>query len=56
MGLWSEVIENVGGQLATAGFCTKLQLEEARDCYDSWVKTELIKQTLAMRAIIRRVP
>lgn len=56
MGLWSEVIENVGGQLATAGFCTKLQLEEARDCYDSRVKTELIKQTLAMRAIIGRVP
>ena len=21
--LWSEVIENVGGQLSTAGFCTK---------------------------------
>jgi hypothetical protein len=56
MGLGSEVIENLGGQLATAGFCTKLQLEEARDCYDSWVKTELIKQTLAMRAIIGIVP
>ena len=24
--LWSEVIENVGGQLATAGFCTESQL------------------------------
>lgn len=34
--LWSEVIENVRGQLATGGFCTDFQLEEARECYDSW--------------------
>jgi ubiquinone/menaquinone biosynthesis C-methylase UbiE len=54
--LWSEVIENVGGQLATAGFCTELQLEEARECYDSWAKTELVKQTLAMRAVTGIVP
>ncbi len=49
--LWSEVIKNVGEQLVTAGFCTELQLQEARECYDPWVKTELMKQTLAMRAI-----
>ena len=54
--LWSEVIENLGGQLATAGFCTNVQLQEARDAYDSWAKTELIKQALAMRAIIGIVP
>jgi hypothetical protein len=54
--LWSEVIENVGGQLATAGFCTKRQLDQARECYDSWAKTVLVKQTLAMRAITGVVP
>jgi len=54
--LWSEVIENVGGQLTTAGFCTKRQLDEARECYDSWAKTALVKQTLAMRAITGVVP
>jgi SAM-dependent methyltransferase len=54
--LWSEVIENVGGQLSMAGFCTKRQLEEARECYDSWAKTALVKQTLAMRAITGIVP
>ena len=54
--LWSEVIDNVGGQLATTGFCTKRQLEEARECYDSWAKTALVKQTLAMRAITGIAP
>ena len=54
--LWSDVIENVGGQLATAGFCTKHQLEAARECYDSWAKTALLKQTLAMRAVTGIVP
>ena len=29
----------------------KRQLEEARECYDSWAKSALVKQTLAMRAI-----
>jgi SAM-dependent methyltransferase len=55
-GLWSAVIESIGPQLETAGFCTKLQLHNARDCYDSWVKTVLMKQTLAMRAVIGRAP
>ena len=54
--LWSEVIENVGAQLATAGFCTKRQLEEARECYDFWAKEALVKQTLAMRATTGIVP
>ncbi len=49
--LWSEVIENVGEQLATAGFCTESQLREARECFDSWAKTELRKQVIAMRAV-----
>jgi SAM-dependent methyltransferase len=54
--LWSEVIVNVRGQLAAAGFCTEFQLQEALGCYDSWVKTELVKQTLAMRAVTGIVP
>jgi SAM-dependent methyltransferase len=54
--LWSEVIKNVGGQLATAGFCTYFQLEEARERYDSWAATALRKQTLAMRAVTGIVP
>ena len=54
--VWSEVIENLGGQLATAGFCTEFQLEEARECYDSWAKTALVKQTLAMCAVTGIVP
>lgn len=54
--LWSEVIENVGGQVMTAGFCTGIQLAEAQECYSAWTKTELVKQTLAMRATTGRVP
>jgi hypothetical protein len=53
---WSEVIDSVGGQLATAGFCNERQLAEARECYDSWTRTALMKQTLAMRAITGVVP
>jgi hypothetical protein len=54
--LWSEVIESVGGQLATAGFCTELQLAKARECYAAWVREELVKQTLVMRAVTGIVP
>lgn len=49
--LWSEVIEKVGEQIAKAGFCTEFQLEGARRRYDSWAKTALMRQTLAMRAV-----
>ena len=54
--LWSEVIESLGRQLVTAGFCAERRLEEARECYYSWAKTALMKQTLAMRAVTGRVP
>ena len=54
--LWSDVVENVGGQLEMAGFCTKHQLDAARECYDLWVKTALLKQTLAMRAVTGIAP
>ena len=54
--LWSEVIGSVGGQIANAGFCSERQLVEAGRCYDSWTKTALVKQTLAMRAVTGIVP
>jgi SAM-dependent methyltransferase len=54
--LWSQVIENLGEQLAKAGYCTESQLQEAHKRYRSWAKTELMKQTLAMRTITGRAP
>jgi len=54
--LWSEVIENVGEQVATAGLCTESQLREAQNCYASWVRTALVRQTLTMRAVKGTVP
>ncbi len=50
--LWLEVIGDVGERLAEAGFCTTAQLEEARECYDAWIKTDLKRQTLALRTVI----
>lgn len=50
--LWSEVIENVGEQLSAAGFCTERQIEQARETYRLWVSTTLVRQTLALRAVI----
>ncbi len=54
--LWSQVIENVGEQLTRAGFLKESQLREASECYDAWVQTELVKQTLIMRTVVGRVP
>lgn len=54
--LWSGTLQQVANQLIAAGFCTAVQLEKARERYDSWVRTELIKQTLAMRATIGIAP
>jgi SAM-dependent methyltransferase len=49
--LWSEVIDNVGAQIISAELCTRHEWEEARDTYRAGVKTELVKQTLVMRAV-----
>lgn len=54
--LWAGTLEHLAGQLVAAGFCTTAQLEEARERYASWVRTDLIKQTLAMRATIGIAP
>ncbi|HYT22287.1 MAG TPA: hypothetical protein VEW05_18925, partial [Candidatus Polarisedimenticolia bacterium] len=53
--LWSEVIENVGEQIAKVGLCTESQLREAQGCYNSWLKTDLMRQTLSMRAVTGKV-
>jgi len=53
--LWSEVIESLGDQLAQAGFCTLDQLRTARESFEPWATTELVRQTLVMRAVIGRV-
>lgn len=50
--LWLEVIDNIGEQLSAAGFCTKVQIEEARASYDPWIKQVLVKQTLSMKAVM----
>ena len=54
--LWVGTLESVAGQLIAAGLCTKVQLDEVRERYVSWVMTDLVKQTLAMRAVIGIVP
>ena len=54
--LWVGTLESVAGQLIAAGFCTKAQLDEVRERYVSWVMTDFVKQTLAMRAAIGIVP
>jgi SAM-dependent methyltransferase len=54
--LWSEVIENVGRQLASARFCTGAQIEAAWEVYPSFVEGSLSQQTLAMSAVVGRVP
>jgi SAM-dependent methyltransferase len=54
--LWSGTLQHLTPQLVAAGFCTEIQLEQAHEKYDSWVRTELVKQTLALRATIGRVP
>jgi SAM-dependent methyltransferase len=47
--LWPDAIESMGGQLAAAGFCTKRESEAARESYNSWAGTALMRQRLAMR-------
>lgn len=53
--LWTETLEHLGGKLVAAALCTQLELEEAREKYGSWVRTTLVKQTLALRATIGTV-
>lgn len=54
--LWSGTLQHVARQLIAAGFCTESQLQEAQEKYNAWVKTGLVRQTLAMRATVGIVP
>lgn len=54
--LWSGVIENAGEQLVAGGFSTRQRLRDAHERYADWVKTALMKQTLAMWAVTASVP
>jgi SAM-dependent methyltransferase len=54
--IWLQVIEGVGEQIATAGFSTVSELQSARDAYAGWVRSELRKQTLVLRAVTGRKP
>lgn len=54
--LWTGALEHVAKPLVAAGFCTEAQLNEALESYNSWVKAELVQQTLALRVTIGIVP
>jgi hypothetical protein len=50
------VIENVGEQIVQGGFLSASQLRDAGQLYADWARTDLVKQTLAMRTVVGRVP
>jgi SAM-dependent methyltransferase len=50
--LWIEVIDNLGPTLCRAGVCDQAMLDAARLSYDAWRASDLVRQTLSMRAIV----
>lgn len=54
--LWSGALEAVGAQLTGGGFCSEAQLQQGLASYDLWIKSELMKQTLSMRAVVGVAP
>ncbi len=52
--LWTEVIDNLGPTLRSAGSCDTSILDAARRSYESWRKTDLRHHTLSMRATVGR--
>jgi SAM-dependent methyltransferase len=50
--LWSWVIENMGERIVQAGFLNQSQLQAVSQCHQPWVQTELMQQTLIMRAVV----
>jgi len=50
--LWIEVIDNLGPTLSRAGVCDVALLDAARRSYDAWRASELVTQTLSMKAIV----
>ncbi len=53
---WTGTLEHVAGQLVAAGLCTAAQLKDARERYESWGSTGLVRRTLALRTTIGVVP
>ena len=49
--IWGEVIDNVGEQVAGAGFCTPAEVALARNVYREWACTDLLRQTLTLSAV-----
>jgi SAM-dependent methyltransferase len=54
--LWGDVIDGLGPTLAAAGACDAAQIGAARRDYDAWRRTDLLRHTLAMQAIVATVP
>ncbi len=50
--LWVEVIDNLGPTLCGAGVCDAAFLAAARRSYDAWRGSDLVRQTLSMKAIV----
>ncbi len=55
-GIWTEVIDAVGDQIAAAGFCAPAEVAQARHRYSAWTGTELRRQTLSLGAVVARLP
>ena len=55
-GLWIEVIDNLGPALVSAGACEASIVDAARQSYDDWRRTDLLRHVLSMRAIEARLP
>jgi SAM-dependent methyltransferase len=53
--LWTEVIDNLGPTLESAHACDASVLEAARQSYETWRRTDLLRHTLSMRAIVATV-
>ncbi len=53
--LWGEVIDSVGAQVVEGGFYPAEEIQPVRTLYGEWVRTELIRQTLAMRTVTGRM-
>lgn len=53
--LWSDVMDN-SAPVVTQAFLTQAQLKAAAQSYAAWIRTDLQKQTLELRAVTGRVP
>jgi SAM-dependent methyltransferase len=52
--LWIEVIEKIGPALEGAGVCDAALLDAARQSYDAWRRTALLRHTLSMRSTVAK--